>query len=235
MNPFDQAVLGALNQLARHSWIFDRTVQFLSGEHLLKGGVVVAVLWWAWFREGAGQELARRRIIVTVTATMVALLLGKLSQLSFPSRPRPMHVPDLGLVLPLGAPPTLMRDWSSFPSDHAILFIGLSTGLWFISRRVGLLVLAYSLLVVLLPRAYLLLHYPTDLLAGAAIGAGVVYAGQRLLLRHRGVDLVLSWVRRKPQAAYPVLFLVTFQIAVLFDNVRAVSAAIAKAFGPHTG
>lgn len=235
MNVFDQTLLAGLNQWARHSWMLDRTVQYLSGAHLLKGGVVVAVLWWAWFREGAGQDLARRRVIVTVTASMAALLIGKLCQLAFPSRARPMHIPDLGLVLPFGVPPTLMRDWSSFPSDHAILFIGLSTGLWFVSRRAGLLVLGYSLLLVLLPRVYLLLHHPTDLLGGAAIGAGVVYAGQRLLVQRRGVDLLMGWIQRHPQSAYPVLFLVSFQVAVLFDDVRALGSAIAKAFGPHTG
>lgn len=233
LNPFDLAILTALNQFARHSWLFDRLVNFWSHEHLLKGGVLVAVLWWAWFRPGADQAGDRRRVVVTVAGTMVALGLGKLCQLACGFRPRPIHVHELGFVVPYGMSSTVLDGWSSFPSDHAILFGAVSAGLFLISRRAGLLVLAYSLIMVLLPRAYLLLHYPTDLIAGLLIGAATVVAAQRYLLRARAVECVVAWADSRPALAYPLMFLVSFQIAVLFDNVRAIAIAVAKAFGPQ--
>lgn len=232
-NPFDLAILTALNHGARHSWLFDRLVNFWSHEHLLKGGVLVAVLWWAWFRPGADQAGDRRRIVATVAGTMVALGLGKLCQLACGFRPRPLHVPELGFVVPYGVSPAVLDGWSSFPSDHAVLFGAMSAGLFLISRRAGLLVLAYSVIMVLLPRAYLLLHYPTDLIAGLLIGALTVAAAHRFLLKRHLVDGIVTWADRRPALAYPVMFLVSFQIAVLFDNVRAIAMAVAKAFGPQ--
>lgn len=235
VNALDQAVLGTINLLSRQSWAFDRAVQFLSGEHLLKGAVLSAALWWAWFRPEREPRRepghSRRRVVATVLGVMAALLIGKLIQLALPFRARPMHTPELGLLLPYGAPPTLMSGWTSFPSDHAIIFIGLCAGLFFISRRAGWLCLAYVLTVVLLPRLYLLLHYPTDLLAGAAIGATSVIAANHWLPHAKPVDWAMAQVQQRPEIAYPVMFVLSYQIAVLFDNVRAIALAAARAVG----
>jgi hypothetical protein len=61
----------------------------------------------------------------------------------------------------------LLSGWSSFPSDHACLFFALATGLCLISPVIGGLALLHASLIVSLPRIYLGLHYPTDVLAGA--------------------------------------------------------------------
>lgn len=233
LNPFDLALLSALNHGARHSWLFDRLVNFWSHEHLLKGGMLVAMLWWAWFRPGPGQPDAQRRLVATVAGTAAALAIGKLCQLAFGLRLRPIHAPGLEFVVPYGMSPVVLDGWSSFPSDHAILFGALSTGMLLISRRAGLLALAYSLIIVLLPRAYLLLHYPTDLIAGLAIGAATVWVAQRTLAQGHAASSIVAWADRRPEWAYPLMFLVSFQVAVLFDNVRAIATAVIKAFGPH--
>jgi hypothetical protein len=44
MNPFDTSIIIFLNSFARHSWAFDSFVYMLSGNDLLKGGVVVALI-----------------------------------------------------------------------------------------------------------------------------------------------------------------------------------------------
>jgi undecaprenyl-diphosphatase len=230
INSFDHAVISAINQFAQHSRAFDRIINYLQGAHLLKGAVLSSAIWWAWFRTGLDQAMARRHVVTTIAACIVAIALARAFQLVLPFRARPMHVAELGFVLPYGMLPSLLKDWSSFPSDHAVLFFTLSTGLWFVSRRAGTLALLFSTVVVCLPRLYLGLHYPTDLIAGAALGAGVAALGNWRWASTRPVEKVVEWSQNQPQLFYPLFFLLTFQIAVMFDDVRSLASAAAKLF-----
>ena len=49
MNPFDTSILQFLNRFAQRSPGFDQFVVFLSDFNLLKGGIVVGLIWWLWF------------------------------------------------------------------------------------------------------------------------------------------------------------------------------------------
>lgn len=60
---------------------------------------------------------------------------------------------------------------SSFPSDHAIVAFAIATSLLFWNRRIGIVALAVALLICL-ARVSVGVHYPTDVLVGAAVGAG---------------------------------------------------------------
>jgi undecaprenyl-diphosphatase len=238
MNAFDHTILLAFNRFAQHSWLFDKTINLLSGTHLLKGAVLAAALWWAWLlprSERNENDLARRHVLLTMVACVVAVALGKLVQMVNGYRPRPMHQPDLHLVLPYGVSPELMKDWSAFPSDHAVMFFALSAGLWFVSRRAGWLAIAFSTVFVLLPRIYLGLHHPTDLMAGAALGATVAIGINRGLVDAPWVVRAVAWTRDKPQWAGPLLFLATYQLAEMFDDLRAIGSAVIKAAGGHGG
>lgn len=57
----------------------------------------------------------------------------------------------------------------SFPSGHAAVFFALAVALWFIDRRTGWWFGALAL-VNGIARVYVGVHWPTDILAGAAIG-----------------------------------------------------------------
>jgi hypothetical protein len=50
MNAVDLYLLKVLNNFAHRSNIFDASVSFLADQALLKGGLLTAVLWLAWFR-----------------------------------------------------------------------------------------------------------------------------------------------------------------------------------------
>ena len=57
MNIFDAEIISFLNQFSHRSWTFDYLVSFISGNQLLKGGVLVSLLWWLWFKyEGANTQ-----------------------------------------------------------------------------------------------------------------------------------------------------------------------------------
>lgn len=87
-------------------------------------------------------------------------------------------------VLELAGCPAV-GDWS-FPSNHATLAAGIAVGLAMFRPRLAAIALLLGLLVAL-ARVVAGVHYPHDVLAGAALGAAVVAAGVLLLGKHPGL------------------------------------------------
>jgi undecaprenyl-diphosphatase len=77
MNAVDLYVLKFLNNFAHRSNVFDASVSFLTDQALLKGGLLTAVLWLAWFRPDPSQKLRRELVISTLAATITSLVLAK--------------------------------------------------------------------------------------------------------------------------------------------------------------
>jgi undecaprenyl-diphosphatase len=123
-----------------------------------------------------------------------------------------------------------LEGWSSFPSDHAVLFFALSTGLLFISRKVGTFALAYTGLFIAFPRIYLGLHYPTDIIAGAIIGVTIAILGNIYLIKSTRLKSIVRWADTEPDLFYPVFFLFTYQIADMFGSSRAIISAGFKVY-----
>ena len=225
MNVFDTTVVSAVNQYAQRSWAFDNAVYLLSNNHLLKGGVLTTLIWWLWFRDDPRQGERRAHILATFAASVVSMAIARALALTTPFRLRPLHEAALAFRLPIGEPPTNLDGWSSFPSDHSTLFFTLATGLLFASRRAGFFALIYTTVFICLPRLYLGLHYPTDLLAGAALGALVAVGANRLLAPQPVMQRAAQWSLAAPASFYPLVFLFTFQVAEMFDSTRAVLSA----------
>jgi undecaprenyl-diphosphatase len=224
MNFLDQYLLAFFNQFSRHSATFDKTVAFLSDQQLFKGGVLVMLVWWAWFSPES-QARNRRHLVVTLSACLVAVALARTLALSLPFRLRPIHEPGLGFVLPYAMPPNVL-DWSSFPSDHAALFFALSVGLLFVSRTLGALAIGYTVVFIAAPRIYLGLHYPTDILAGALVGAAASGLANVYFTQNRLVTLAVNFSAAKPALFYPLFFLLTYQLAELFNGVRQLAGPL---------
>jgi undecaprenyl-diphosphatase len=229
MNPLDRGLLLGLNQFAHRSRIFDAFVVQLSVTDLLKGGVALGVIWWLWFSTRDDLRSVRARLLATLAAGALAALAGRLLADTLPFRTRPFHEPQLPFRLPYTEGLEQLRDFSSFPSDHALLFTALSVGVMFASRRAGIFLLIWSFIVVLLPRLYMGLHYPTDLLAGAAIGALIACLLQMRGPRERLARPLLGWLDRHPSSFYAAMFLASLQIGTLFSDVRALLALLARA------
>jgi len=221
MNSLDAEIINTLNQMSQVSWIADLTVKFISDNHLVKGGVLLAIFWWGWFRAEKNQPVVRVHLIASLFGCFIAMALARALALLLPFRLRPLHEEGLSFLLPYNMKPTALEGWSSFPSDHAVLFFALSTGMFYISRRVGIFALLYTTLFVGLPRIYLGLHYPTDIIGGAFIGIVVALLCQSNSLLIKISTSALGYSSTRPEIFYPLFFVITYQVADMFENSRA--------------
>jgi undecaprenyl-diphosphatase len=223
VNIFDGTVISYVNQFSRHSPTFDKLLAFLADNHLLKGGVLMMLVWWLWFRkEDEPDSHNCDHIIATFVGCVVGMTLARFLALTLPFRLRPLHEAGLDFLIPYGASPAILDGWSSFPSDHAVLFFALSTGLLFVSKRAGIFALAYTTAFIAFPRIYLGLHYPTDILAGAVIGIAISILCNVYLIKSARLHSLTKWSYSKPQFFYPLFFLFTYQVADLFSSSRAI-------------
>lgn len=223
MNPVDKTAIEFFEGFSRKSWAFDNLVLLVSDTDFIKGGVVLAVLWGLWFArhgEAAVVEENRRTILATFAGSLFALSIGLVLTNNLPLRIRPVLDPELGFIAPYGVDSRVFTDWSSFPSDHATLFSGLATGIFMVSRPLGCVSILYVLTFILLPRIYLGFHFPTDILAGILIGAASVWSANRPMVKKRLTDLPYDWSGKYPALFYGMSFLLSFELAELFDNVR---------------
>ena len=221
MNVFDQTIMSFVNRAAQASPSFDQFVIFLSNSDLVKGGAVVAVAWAAWFYQGGDKNKNRAFLLSALLGSLGALFIARLLAYSAPMRIRPLLNPQLHFRPPSALPAqSNWTSWSSFPGDHAALFFALAAGVWCVWRRGGTALFLYVAAIICLPRLYLGIHYPTDVLAGAAIGLGLVALLAQSVVRSVVAEPILSWGERHPGPFYFALSLLTFQIATLFWDVR---------------
>ena len=226
----DAYVSMAVSRWASHNEVINHAVYVASQTDILTGALMVALLYYCWFNSQALE--ARARLLLGFGAALVSAVASRLLQVSLPLRLRPMHALDSGFHPLPGIDPTLASHWGSFPSDHAALFFALAAVVWRQSRWLGLLAMCSALFGVL-PRVYLGLHYLSDVVAGAALGMGLVLMfgrfGPRTLAR-----LGVAWGERRPGLAYALAFLMSFEVATLFEDIRQVGRgipAVLKQFG----
>lgn len=189
MRSIDLALFHWLNGYAGHVPWLDALMIVSAKYAAVVFAVVLLACWLRWRPEW------QRAAALAGVAALVALALGQVVGIAFP-RERPYAV-TAATVLVAHAPDT------SFPSDHAILCLAVTVVLAASSRRLGAWLALFSTLV-LVSRVYIGVHYPTDVLGGAAIGAIVAWGTLRVArvpAISRWIDAVFALMRRLHLAA----------------------------------
>jgi undecaprenyl-diphosphatase len=228
MNTFDTAILAFLTHNAFSSDLINHAIRVIADLYSPKGLVLIPILWWMWFKPGQRGEWEREMVIATIVGGLLALATGRLLADYLPFRVRPIYNLDLHLHFP-SADVRDVRTWSSFPSDHAMLWMSVATGIFLVWRRVGVLALLYTAIFICMPRIYLGLHYPTDILGGAAIGIIITYVLTRDSVRTRFAVPVLGWIQRFPGVGYTLAFLLCFELITQFVEIRLLEQSVLKA------
>jgi undecaprenyl-diphosphatase len=224
VNPFDTAVLHFLNRFSQRFWAMDNVVVWMSEDSVARGGLITGMLWWAWFRKSENKERDREIVTSGILVSVIALVLARILAVSLPFRNRPFTIPELHIVAPETARYFDLVNWSSFPSDHAVLYFSLATCIFFVSRKVGVVAFLHAFFIASLPRVYIGLHYPTDVIAGALLGIGIATVCLRTRLAPAIARPPLAVLKQAPGAFYMLFYLCTFSLSTNFSSVRWMAA-----------
>ncbi|WP_157692452.1 undecaprenyl-diphosphatase [Paenibacillus tuaregi] len=151
----DYTVFEKINHLAASVPMFNPIMKFLAedAQYILILGVIVY-----WFiRMESNRRMITEALLAACMGVGISAALGH-----FLYRDRPFaghHVIQL-IAHPANA---------SFPSDHATLAFAVSTAIWGYRKKEGVIWLVLSALIAV-SRVWTGVHYPTDVIAGAALG-----------------------------------------------------------------
>jgi undecaprenyl-diphosphatase len=218
----DRAVLWINQYLGR--WpLLDAFLAWMLNAHLFKFGPVMVAICALWFARSDSQERRRRLLVDAVVCGVVALFVGRALALLLPFRERPVSRADLDFVqgVEVGA-----RTWSAFPSDHAVLAFALAVSLFRVSPAIGIWALLHAILFICMPRLYFGYHYPSDLIAGALIGAALALAWARWPGRRIATEPIMRAEQQRPALFHAVGFVVLFEFTEMFDSLRVAARVV---------
>jgi undecaprenyl-diphosphatase len=186
--------------------------------------VFVSLIWYLWF--DTADDDVRARLLTGTFAASLAGVVSRLLQIVLSTHVRPLHTAALGFVMPMGVEPDTLNHFNSFPSDHGAVFFGLALVILRMQPRLGFPAIFWAT-VVDVGRIYEGYHYPSDVVGSVGLALIVVglfdnrwfvHLAQRLLVLER------TW---RP-TFYLFAFLLSYQIATLFDDVRQIGHGFAR-------
>ncbi|NKJ48139.1 phosphoesterase [Burkholderia sp. SG-MS1] len=227
MNSFDSSMLAIVTRDTMHSETFSHAVRLVADFYLFKGVLPLAMLCALWFDTGERRQWQREMVVATILSGFLALFIGRVLACWLPFRQRPLYDPSLHLTFPIAATPeAVLRTWSSFPSDHAMIWAAVAMGIFLVSRWMGVLALLHCVFLICIPRVYLGLHYPTDVLAGMILGIGVTCLVTRKPIMERFAPVIVRFIDKYPKVSYAFLFVMLFELATMFDEPRQLAEGI---------
>ena len=171
MNPFDGEITLWLNGVTARFAALDVTVRLVASDYLLPLTFVL-VLMGLWF-SGANARIRefRQRGASIGMASLGLVNIPVMILNSVWNRPRPFVALGDEITLLFYRP----TDPSSFPSNVAAVGFAVACSVWVVHRRLGYVMFGAAA-VLALSRVCAGVAYPTDVVAGAALGIGVALA-----------------------------------------------------------
>ena len=157
----DWSVVHDLNELIRTHDVLEDPLTLFASLVVTVYAVATVALWFVARPEGA-RRLRLACVSALASAGLGLLLNQAIGQLWDRQRPYAAHPHILVLFTAPSHDP-------SFPSDHATAAFAIAVAVFFFSRRLGVVFLAFAA-VIAVSRVLLGMHYPTDVLAGALTG-----------------------------------------------------------------
>lgn len=168
----DEHVFRWINGLAGRFGPLDWAASHLANDYFIPAAIGL-IAFGLWFT-GDTPEARRRNqwafIYGAVGVGFSALAVMIMNHYYFRDRPYVLFPQILPNVDRLFYRPTV----SSFPSYSAALTFAFAFGVWLRNKKIGIVLFSLAVLMSL-ARIYVGVHYPLDILGGAAIGIAVTY------------------------------------------------------------
>jgi len=178
----DRTVFQWINSLAGHVPVIDNFFKGIANDYFMIIGLcLVLIVLWFGTREAARRKLNQVAVIVAAISLGISQAIVDILNVFF-FRPRPFTLLPTHLLF--YAPTD-----SSFPSNAATITFAIAFGVFFVNRKMGGLLLGLAGLLAF-ARVYVGVHYPSDVLGGAAIAAATAWIIS-VIVKNRHV-----WVRR---------------------------------------
>jgi undecaprenyl-diphosphatase len=178
---FDETLFRWINGLGGHVAVIDRLFTGLADDYFMIIAMCL-VLVGMWFGTRKPEERERNQLAVLKAMASLGIASGLVSWANvifvgdnkYPgtliheifNRPRPFD-PSSGMTVNL----LFYRPTDpSFPSNLAAVVFGLALAVWLMNKRTGTWLLVMAI-VACFARVYVGIHYPSDILGGAAFGA----------------------------------------------------------------
>jgi undecaprenyl-diphosphatase len=193
----------------------------------LRIGVLAALLFYTWLSPSGNAVGREERVLRDCAGIVLAMIACFIARHVFAQHPRPRMMLPLDFP-PLGPGAPDLVDIKAFPSDTACLAAALSVTIFLVSRRLGWFAVAWTLLAVCFPRAYVGYHFVSDMLAGALIGACLAWAATSTrLLPLGGLPRTLrDWHERHRAVAVLALALIAHQIGAMFPLLQMLGVSL---------
>lgn len=152
-----------LNNLAGQSLLFDKVVVFLAS--YLAYILIALFLALLLISHYSRREKLQILLVAGVSTIIARFGITELIRF-FYHRPRPFADLTVNQLL-------TSNEWS-FPSGHAAFFFALSTAVYLYNKKWGISFFIATILMTV-SRVIAGIHYPSDVLVGAVIGATIAY------------------------------------------------------------
>ena len=181
----DWSILHTLNNfLYHHDDIEDPLLFYVNVSEALFAATLAVIFLLA---NGIRHIAWRRAAVAAVISAGAALAIGKvISEIVDRSRPFVVDAHGVHLFAPHAADP-------GFPSDHATGAFAVATAIFLRHRGWGVVALVAAA-VLSVGRVALGVHFPSDVLAGAALGAAVAFLLWKVQPLRRRIDALSDWL-----------------------------------------